>query len=481
MLERYRTLGAMLALREFTVADLARYSGVKEATVRTILAREGRYVQRHGVVPSSKPGGQPVIYSLRSDAEPQLVEVLRKLEAIGASGPAFHESATESTTQVPAALVAAGDVLLRRIPSASGAVERHQLLELAAIDFKTVLQAVPDGAEREVATHMKVIDFLLRLSRTEQQIPSPGMYAYMTQESLQFVGVPSAGPRAEEGLHQLSADLYDLLTEMPELQDKHLLPDLFKRVGTSPLAPALLPPPGEPPVNLSPHVILFDTGSPETADVLEYVKEVLGNQKISFSRLPATSLDVRSEEKQQVIEQRSIIDPSPYAAVLMTIEVGDEKGRSALARASEMYGPLRKFVVIGDRYDNELCNQVTALQARYLSFQGLRSPSLLGALSAAMTEPPSRRSGEHKLSSELSHKRQATGSSGYADIGHEEYDIGVGPHESQSVTEISGDAGSAAGRGAEMTLPDLRPLINVVAEALPDKSQIDSILAMSGL
>ena len=41
--------------------------------------------------------------------------------------------------------------------------------------------------------------------------------------------------------------------------------------------------------------------------------------------------------------------------------------------------------------------------------------------------------------------------------------------------------GYGSANSAEMTLPDLRPLINVVAEALPDKSQIDSILAMSGL
>lgn len=63
-------------------------------------------------------------------------------------------------------------------------------------------------------------------------------------------------------------------------------------------------------------------------------------------------------------------------------------GHEILSNALEVYGALRKFVVVGDRYDKDPCNEVNSLQGRYLIFQGLQPRGLLGALGAAMTEPP---------------------------------------------------------------------------------------------
>ena len=67
MLERYRVLGAVLALDEFTVAELARFSGVKETTVRTVLSRNQQFVQQTGRRASKRRGAQPLSYRLRPE------------------------------------------------------------------------------------------------------------------------------------------------------------------------------------------------------------------------------------------------------------------------------------------------------------------------------------------------------------------------------------------------------------------------------
>src|SRR4051812_10376009 len=87
MMHRYRILGAVLALRSFTVAELARHAGVKESTVYTNLRREGHFVER---VDAPEPtvkrrGGQRVQYQLRSGAEQELVTMLTELEKVGAA------------------------------------------------------------------------------------------------------------------------------------------------------------------------------------------------------------------------------------------------------------------------------------------------------------------------------------------------------------------------------------------------------------
>ena len=58
MLERYRVLGAMLALGEFTVSELVAMSDVQGPTVRTILRRESHYIEEVGTVPTGRRGGQ---------------------------------------------------------------------------------------------------------------------------------------------------------------------------------------------------------------------------------------------------------------------------------------------------------------------------------------------------------------------------------------------------------------------------------------
>jgi len=115
-LSRYRVLNAMLALREFTVDDLAHYSDVKENTVRTVLARDSHFVERDGNRARRRRGGQPILYRLRPAAEDELVSILRKLDAFGANLPPL---AADQEDPVMLSLMAAEDILLRRLPQAT--------------------------------------------------------------------------------------------------------------------------------------------------------------------------------------------------------------------------------------------------------------------------------------------------------------------------------------------------------------------------
>ena len=386
MLERYRTLAAVLALREFTVADLARYSGVKETTVRTILARDSHYVVRRAAVSTGKSGGQPLTYTLRVEAEQDLVELLRTLETVGARPPVSYGAESDNRSIVPAALVAAEDALLRQLPLVDTPAKRKQLLRLAATDYETARLTV-QNPDREVAAHFKVVNFMLCLSCAEQDVLSHTIIDGEKPGSLSFFEMPFSNPANESKLRELRFDLHRVLTEMPELQDRRLLPDLFDRVGTSPFAGVLRQVPGIHEINASPHVFLCHVGGPGTAHIADFVTDVLRRQKVPYSIVPAAFWAEVSEDDQEGAEAHAARISSPFTAVLMTIQAGDEVGHEALTQAYDAYGPLRKFVVLGNRFDDHLCNWVNSAQGRYLSFQGLQAPGLLGALGAAMTEP----------------------------------------------------------------------------------------------
>ena len=54
--ERYRTLAAMLALGEFSVAEIADLAQVGKSTVRTVLRREDDYRRESGSAAYRPPG-----------------------------------------------------------------------------------------------------------------------------------------------------------------------------------------------------------------------------------------------------------------------------------------------------------------------------------------------------------------------------------------------------------------------------------------
>ena len=103
MRERYRTLGAMLALGDFSVAEIAALAEVGESTVRTVLRREKDYVERMGPLPTGRPGGQPFRWRLRPGARESIRAVLQELESLGAGSWLDDSSALAADRLLPPA------------------------------------------------------------------------------------------------------------------------------------------------------------------------------------------------------------------------------------------------------------------------------------------------------------------------------------------------------------------------------------------
>ncbi|GAB1646158.1 hypothetical protein [Krasilnikovia sp. MM14-A1259] len=240
MLIRYRVLNAILALREFTVADLAHYSGVKENTVRTVLGRDTHFVERDGTRAQRRPGGQPIQYRLRTDAEDDLVGILRELEGVGASLPPL---VADQQDPVTLSLVAAEDILLRALPQAPVA-DRAELVNLATADFEAV-EFLAGADHGEAATHRRVVDLLLCLAELEQEVltlAAPNPDTRGPDWPAQVTEVLSH--EAEKKLEALRRQWRHLLSSWPALSDRELLPDLVCRVANSWFGSVILSPDG---------------------------------------------------------------------------------------------------------------------------------------------------------------------------------------------------------------------------------------------
>jgi phosphoglucosamine mutase len=173
VLERYRTLGAMLALGEFSVQQVASLAHVRPSTVRTVLRRENQYVEKAGSWPTGRRGGQPDRWRLRHGASEDIRVILQELQETGA-GSWLGDPSTPDSQLGP--LLAAEDVLLRQAPGTSDLAERSSLIELARLQVETAqgIAARPDEADR-AGPHLQVTQLLLELERIEQNAPlQPG-------------------------------------------------------------------------------------------------------------------------------------------------------------------------------------------------------------------------------------------------------------------------------------------------------------------
>lgn len=173
VLERYKTLGAALALGEFSVPELSTLSGVREVTVRTILRRESQYLEKTGVQRTGRRGGQHMRWRLRPGAREHLRDLLRQLEQLGA-GPWLSEHQEEDQTPL-AGLIAAEDVLLRLAPAESNQVGRAELIKLARAHLdaakamgSAIAGSPAQGANRSADSHRGVVELLLELEAAEQ-------------------------------------------------------------------------------------------------------------------------------------------------------------------------------------------------------------------------------------------------------------------------------------------------------------------------
>lgn len=133
MLEQYKVLNAMLALPEFTVRDLARYSDVKPTTVYTTISREKQYLEQIGRHETKKRGGQWLRWRVKLDQIPNLKARISEAFADMKVNPGTLDQ-YDSAPEVPTALLVAEDILVRRYPNTPPDKQR-ELLELAEINF----------------------------------------------------------------------------------------------------------------------------------------------------------------------------------------------------------------------------------------------------------------------------------------------------------------------------------------------------------
>jgi len=139
MNERFKVLGAMLALREFTAADLADFSGVNLNTVRVVLGREKEFWEDLGRDASGQRGGQFLRYRVKPEKFGVLEEAIDGLQrdaraiASGRHKRSSDESGSNATVDVPVSLLAAEDALARRFTETTTLGDRIHLLNLAEI------------------------------------------------------------------------------------------------------------------------------------------------------------------------------------------------------------------------------------------------------------------------------------------------------------------------------------------------------------
>ena len=171
MLERYRVLGAVATLGEFTVDDIANLSGVGPTTIRTVLRRDARFVEKIGVSETGKKGGRFLRYKVRENQFSRLVGELRGLER----ALRFDVDAPKDQQE---RLLAAEDLLVRVLPQANDEAERAALLERAKIAWldafrKAGLEGSPGGeveasgvsadprASRQLAVRIEAVGLLI--------------------------------------------------------------------------------------------------------------------------------------------------------------------------------------------------------------------------------------------------------------------------------------------------------------------------------
>src|SRR5262249_26954186 len=95
--DRARVLYAALSLNSFTVAELAKFSGVNLGTVQTTVSnRDAAFFTDPVVVPTGKPGGQTYRYTLTERARERLKEALKDLPRGEQPQPASPSHWTQS-------------------------------------------------------------------------------------------------------------------------------------------------------------------------------------------------------------------------------------------------------------------------------------------------------------------------------------------------------------------------------------------------
>lgn len=217
MFEGYRTLRELhgLAGQEFTVGDLAEAADVKRETVRTILARESRYVEEVRRDSTGRRGGRPKVYRLREQAVPELGERLAAIEPI--VGPHRDSSAARA---VPTSVLAAEELLAAE-PGDHGDVPSLAFVPIALAEAQSQLAHAESEEHRdELETHIDAVETLTALHEFE-------------------AAARAGGTVSPERLGELRAKA-ERLQERLGSRDPRIWAQIEGRFARSPLGPTLV-------------------------------------------------------------------------------------------------------------------------------------------------------------------------------------------------------------------------------------------------
>jgi hypothetical protein len=139
-MNKYKVLAAMLNLVEFTVEDLATFSGVKLNTVRVVLARHENLVQHVRTQDTGQRGGQFKLYRVKDEQLEQLRLLINNTYTNHIFPP--NAEGSDVSKDVPISLRATEDVLKRRFPQEKSLAAKRKLFDLAEIRLESARQEI---------------------------------------------------------------------------------------------------------------------------------------------------------------------------------------------------------------------------------------------------------------------------------------------------------------------------------------------------
>jgi hypothetical protein len=176
LMKRYKVITTMIALDEFTVADLSMVSGVETKKVTNEL-KKNEFVEK---MPSRGRASQKTLYRVneRQSLCIQADELFDKIQK-----DVLNTKISNNPSKIPLSMPIAEDILSRRIPGTLKPDQKKELLELAHLNIET--------ARAEMGTHIdkrfqSVVSKLEEMEKkiNKHSIKEPSIFVVSTQINL---------------------------------------------------------------------------------------------------------------------------------------------------------------------------------------------------------------------------------------------------------------------------------------------------------
>lgn len=377
MSKRYKVLGAMLALKsDFTVEDLARFSGVKAATVYNYITRTD-YVEEIGSQQSGKPGGQRLLYrvkpnridDLRAEVESVLTAIPAeagiKLETRGIKQPEDFKE--------PLGLQTAEDAIHEYYPLAESAEEQSHILKVAEIDLhgalaetgailttETDLNVVKPILKRIIEARKKIESLKLKLpgsskieAAEEKAMATTASSAAATAVGDQTNPSPREGTKSAE--YKANFELLLAYIQQAFAPAGNLVGGLYKGPIQKQRAKIMD----------DPEILIIDAIEDEEDDRLtDRISGALQNhsvQRIKADQLPSL---------RSVRQTAGACDVNQHGICLVTVDSNQDADRAkdTCASAIELCSSVSRVLVFDASSNPELRNRVKELNAHYEGF-----------------------------------------------------------------------------------------------------------------